>query len=97
MAPRLFVGVYLLLICLSGAGCAGLSSNEPAGDRDLAAAIQLRLSEDSIAGAQSVRVTVDQGVASLSGRLSDPGAKARVMAIVRGTPEIKGVVDNTTR
>ena len=92
--------LVVMLVAWAGAlvmGCASLTSADLGGDAELTAAIQDRLSQDAVAGRQPLGVTVDQGVATLSGSLRDAGAQARALAIVRGTPGVRGVVDRTTR
>ncbi len=78
-------------------GCASLTSADMGSDAELAAAIQDRLSQDAVTGRAPLGVSVDQGVATLSGSLRDAGARARALSIVRGTPGVRGVVDSTTR
>ena len=78
-------------------GCASLTSAETGSDAELAAAIQDRLSQDAVAGRSPLGVSVNQGVATLSGSLRDSGARVRALSIVSGTPGVRGVVDSTTR
>ena len=78
-------------------GCANLALPETGSDAELAEAIQDRLSQDAVAGRSPLGVSVEQGVATLSGSLSDAGARARALSIVRGTPGVRGVVDSTSR
>ena len=97
MTLKRFALIPLVLAILWSAGCASLDSTVPEGDLDLAAAAQHRLVEDSVTSRLALGVSVNQGVATLNGSVRDAGAKARALAILRGTPGIKGVVDNTTR
>lgn len=97
MMFKRLVLVAVLLVGTFVMGCASLTSGDLGGDAELAATIQDRLAQDAVAGRRPLMVSVEQGVATVSGSLPDAGARARALAIVRGTPGVRGVVDGTTR
>lgn len=93
---RKLMGIVGIFVGLALAGCAGLDVASGGTDADLASAALDRLAQDSVVGRLPVGVRVDQGVATVSGALQDAGARARALSIVRGTPGMRGVVDDLT-
>lgn len=94
---RKLLGIVGIFVGLSLAGCASLDTAAGGTDAEVAAAALDRLAQDTVIGALPVGVSVDQGVATVSGALRDAGARARALSIVRGTPGVKGVVDDLSR
>ncbi len=90
-------GGMVAVALLVGAGCASLSGEALIGDAAVEAEAQARLSGDTLAGRTPVGVSVQGGVATVTGSLRDAGEKARVLAIVKGTPGVTSVIDRTTR
>jgi len=60
---------------------------------DAALATRVAAAYTAQAGLQRVTVTVDRGVATLSGTVADEKTKARIEAAARGTDGIRNVVD----
>jgi osmotically-inducible protein OsmY len=60
---------------------------------DAALATRVATAYTAQAGLQHVTVTVDRGVATLSGTVADAKTKARIEAAARGTSGIRNVVD----
>lgn len=90
----------VLAALLLAAGCAsngrwgaGLDSDP---DRMLQTAVYQRLRSDPMTDALSVSLDARDGVVTIHGRLEDNVAKARVLAVIKSTPGVKSVVDETT-
>ncbi len=97
MTLKHIVVACLISTGLWAVGCASLPPAAVGEDLELAATVRDRLGQETTINRLEMGVTVNQGVATLNGSGRDAGAKARALSIIRGTPGIKGVVDNTTR
>ncbi len=60
-------------------------------DRNLAALVEQRIQNDSVAGRAMVRVSVSDGIATVRGRDISPEVMARIVSIAQNTPGIRGV------
>ena len=88
-----------LAALLALSGCAALEgrdiSAEPTSDEGIAALANSRLNDDSMVGRSTLSATVENGLATLSGVVRDEAARQRAIQILRGTPGIFDVVDQT--
>jgi len=81
-------------ITLFGVGCASMYDDGSwTAEDDLQQDIQLRLDQDAMMYKGNVRVTVDQGVATLHGSVPNEHARARAIAITEGVAGVNQVVD----
>jgi outer membrane murein-binding lipoprotein Lpp len=80
-------------------GCSSMQAYDPAGgtDQDIASDVQERLRNDAITARQVISVQCEQGIVTLAAPIYNETVRARALAIARGTPGVKSVVDNTTR
>lgn len=85
-----------VLACLLLVGCALAPDAYRDGtvvdsDRNLAALVEQRIQNDSVAARAMVRVSVTDGIATIRARDLSPDVMARIISIVRNTPGIRGV------
>ena len=82
------------------AGCATMTDNssvEPTTDAELANAVLQRLTQDAVTGMSTFNVEAEDGVVTLYGSLPDNTTRARAIAIARGTPGVKDVINKIAR
>jgi hypothetical protein len=85
---RLAPPAVVFLLCCFMAAC-GLTHS----DQSLTAEIQARLDADPVTRTSNVKVSVEGGVATLSGAVSNSDAVRKVLAITSGTSGIKGITN----
>jgi osmotically-inducible protein OsmY len=102
MKKALWVGTLAAVLAITG-GMIGCATNEPAvqeapsSDVQIAREAMNRLANDSVAGRYTFGVTVQNGVATVTGAVPDETFRLRVLGIVRGTPGVVEVVDRLYR
>jgi len=80
------------------AGLAGCDTVQPrTEDQGLTQSVMERLYQDNLVSRQVLGVTVQNGVATLRGSITDEGVRARAKAIVQSTPGVVEVKDQTIR
>ena len=99
MKKTMFVSV-LAAGALSGLfGCAALEgqdlSADPTSDEGITAVASSRLNDDMMVGRATLGVSVDNGLATLYGSVPDEATRQRAIQILKGTPGIFDVVDQT--
>lgn len=99
VSMRAVLGMVALAAALSG--CSTLSDLdtvvEPRNDAELGQLVSDRLSQDAVAARNQYRVSADAGIVTVTGLIPGEPERARVLGIVRGTPGVKGVVDQLER
>lgn len=97
-------GVVLLAAlaaALLASGCATMDAYEDesawSSDQDLADEVASRLREDTLTREQTFGVTADNGIVTLQGAVPSESARARAVAIARGTPGVHQVIDKLYR
>ena len=98
---RAFLLTAAMALCLL-AGCSTASydmEGSPAAgsDRQLAVDVVHRLEYEGLTDLRNFAVTVNNGVATVHGVVPNEPARARVLAVVRGTPGVQDVVDKMQR
>jgi osmotically-inducible protein OsmY len=73
------------------------STVAPTSDAELANDVVQRLAQDAVTGMSTFNVEAENGVVTLYGSLPDNTIRARAIAIARGTPGVKDVVNKITR
>jgi outer membrane biosynthesis protein TonB len=95
LSPRHLVAVTALAVALSTGGCK--SSTPPAADdATLSAAVQSRISGDSALSAESIQSSVQNGIVTLNGTVSNEAARSLAASDVSQVSGIKTVVNNLT-
>ena len=92
--------VATLTVVMTLAGCATMSDHsaiQPTTDRQLAAAVLQRLTQDTMTGMSTFGVEAENGVVTLYGSLRDDTLRARAIAIARNTPGVKDVINKISR
>jgi osmotically-inducible protein OsmY len=80
------------------AGWTGCDTLQPATeDQNLTQSVIERLYQDKLVGRQVLGVTVQNGVATMRGSITDEGLRARAKSIVQSTPGVVEVKDQTFR
>lgn len=83
------------------AGCAALEgqdiSAEPTTDEGIAAVANSRLNDDTLVGRATLNASVENGMATLYGAVPDEATRQRAIQILKGTPGIFDVVDQTRK
>ena len=83
------------------AGCAALQgqnlTDEPVSDEGIAALANSRLNDDTMVGSATLSASVDNGLATLYGMVPNEATRQRALQILRGTPGIFDVVDQTRK
>ena len=90
-----------LAALLALSGCAALEgqdiSAEPTSDEGIAALANSRLNDDAMVARATLSARVDNGLATLFGTVPDEATRLRALQILRGTPGIFDVLDQTRR
>jgi outer membrane biosynthesis protein TonB len=90
-----YAAVTALALTLGIAGCkSSTPAVQPADDSSLTAAVQNRLSSDSALAPESIQASVQNGVATLNGNVSNEAARSLAAADVSQVAGIKTVVNN---
>ena len=93
------LGITAALALVFAAGCAMLENPEwnpdPTSDAGIAAAATDGLSRDSMTAAANLVVTVENGLATLTGTVPDAAVRARAIQILEHTEGIFEVRDHT--
>ena len=102
MHIRSLVSIALCVACLSGAGCASLSSSTGVeevalSDADISHEIQNRLRDDLVTTRQTFGVSVSGGVVTLTGSVKNAQVRARAINIAEGSPGVREVIDRMYR
>jgi len=93
---KMILGCSLAMVLV--AGVVGCDTLPPATeDTKLAQAALERLYQDKLVSHEVLGVTVQKGVATLHGTISDEGLRARAKSIVQNTPGVVEVKDETVR
>lgn len=95
-----YVVVVALFLCSLMAGCAtgsGGGTDPGTSDEAVQTRVVQRLRADLDTAPLNLGVQVEDGVATLSGRIDAPATRMRAVSIVRGTPGVRGVIDKTYR
>ena len=89
----------MLAALLAWPGCAALEgqdlSAEPTSDEGVAAVANSRLNDDTLVGRATLKASVENGMATLYGAVPDEATRQRAIQILKGTPGIFDVVDQT--
>ncbi len=89
------------LLMLLPAGCAVLQgedlSDEPVTDEGIAALAASRLNGDGMVARATLNVTVENGLATLSGTVPNEATRQRALQILQGTPGVTDVRDHTRK
>ena len=92
---RTIVAATALSLVLSVAGCKSSTSSAPAiDDASLTAAVHSRLSGDAALSNEPIYSTVEKGIVTLNGTVSNDAARSLAAADVSQIPGIKTVVNN---
>ena len=96
--PLLFLALAALFAL---SGCASLEGQDygadPTSDEGIAALANSRLNGDSMVGSATLSASVDNGLATLYGMVPNEATRQRALQILRGTPGIFDVVDQTRK
>lgn len=86
---------------LALSGCAALEGQDvaaiPTSDEGIAALANSRLNDDAMVARATLSARVDNGLATLFGTVPDEATRLRALQILRGTPGIFDVLDQTRR
>lgn len=93
-----WMALTALMTGMMTSGCSSLQSSDATSeewtDADIKAEVIDRLSSDTITKKYNVGVISEGGIVTLDGSMADQNARFRAEAIARGTPGVKGVVNN---
>jgi len=93
---KIILGCSLALAFVAGvAGCDTLQPTTE--DKKLTQSVLERLYQDKLVSHEVLGVTVQKGVATLHGSITDEGLRARAKSIVQNTPGVVEVKDETVR
>lgn len=93
-SARTFAAVTALSLGLALAGCKSTTPAAPVDDASLTAAVQSRLSGDSALSSESIQASVEKGIVTLNGNVSNEAARSLAAADVAQVGGIKTVVNN---
>lgn len=88
-------GILMVILGLGLAGCSSLPP--PVEDQSLKQAVMERLDQDILVRRQVLSVSVQNGVVTLRGTITDEALRLRAKSIVQSTPGVVEVQDQTTR
>jgi hypothetical protein len=91
---RTLAAVTALSLALSTAGCK--SSSAPTDDATLATAVHTRLTSDGALSTESIQSSVENGIVTLNGAVSNEAARSLAASDVAQVAGIKTVVNNLT-
>lgn len=92
---RTFVAVTALALALSVAGCkSSTPAAQPVDDASLTTAVQSRISGDSALSTEQIQASVQNGVVTLNGNVSNEAARSLAAANASQVAGIKTVVNN---
>lgn len=94
-SPRYIVAVTTLVVALSVVGCKTTAAPKT-DDATIAAAVQSRLSGDTALSTEQIKSSVENGIVTLDGTVSNDAARALAASDVAQVPGIKTVVNNLT-
>jgi hypothetical protein len=77
-------------------GATGCKSAAPADDASLSTALHARISGDSAIAAESIQISVEKGIATLNGTVSNDAARSLAANDAAQVPGIRTVVNNLT-
>jgi outer membrane biosynthesis protein TonB len=93
-APRAIASAALLALTLSFAGCK--KAVAPPDDAALTSALQARISGDNALKTETIRASVENGIATLNGAVSSEAARSLAAADAAQVTGLKTVVNNLT-
>jgi len=87
-----------VLTVVAGLGLAGCGSlPPPVEDQGVTKAVMERLYQDELIRRQVLAVSVQNGVATMHGTITDEALRLRAKSIVQSTPGVTEVLDETSR
>ena len=89
--------LVLSLVGLFGLCLAGCTTPLEGVDQSLKSEVLHRLNQDDLIKRQVIGVTVEQGVVTLAGTVSDEALRMRAVGIVSGIPGVQKVEDRLRR
>lgn len=93
---KMMLGCSMAVVLAAGwAGCDTLPPSTE--DQNLTKAVIERLYQDKLVSSQVLGVTIQNGVATMHGSVTDDGLRARAKSIVQSTPGVVEVKDQTIR
>jgi outer membrane biosynthesis protein TonB len=92
--PRAITFAAVFAVALSFAGCK--RSTPPPDDASLNSAVQTRIADDSALQSESIQVSVQDGVATLNGTVSNDAARSLAASDAAQVAGLKTVVNNLT-
>ncbi|MCX7007106.1 MAG: BON domain-containing protein [Kiritimatiellaeota bacterium] len=95
MKKMMMGGLMTLVVAAWLAGCDTLQPRTE--DQSLSQVVLERLNQDSLVRRQILGVTVENGVVTLRGTITDEGIRIRAKSIAESTPGVVKVQDQTTR
>ncbi|WP_313900656.1 BON domain-containing protein [Edaphobacter flagellatus] len=95
-SPRTFVAVTALALALSIGGCKSSTPAPATDDATLTSAVQSKLSADNALSTESIQSSVQNGIVTLNGTVSNDAARSLAASDVSQIPGIKTVVNNLT-
>lgn len=90
-----FLRAAAALFLALAAGCALLDTPDPGSDAGIQAAAMDGLSRDRMTAEATLLVTVENGLATLTGTVPDAAVRQRAIQILENTPGIFEVRDHT--
>ena len=94
--PRIIATVTALSLALAFSGCKSSTPAAPADDASLSTTLQSRIAGDTALSAESIQVSVQNGVATLNGNVSSEAARSLAAADAAQIAGIRTVVNNLT-
>ena len=95
-APRIIATVTALSLTLAFSGCKSSTPAAPTDDASLSTTLQSRIAGDTALNAESIQVSVQNGVATLNGNVSSEAARSLAAADAAQVAGIRTVVNNLT-
>lgn len=98
---RTILTVLAMGVVLGVSGCASTRERvaaeipQPTADEALVIHIDQRLRNDPVTSRLRLGVQSVDGIVTLSGRIDESAVRMRAVNLVRGTPGVRGVIDNT--
>ncbi len=99
MIRKIFV-LFTVVVAASVCSCSSVRDRmadipQPTADEALVNHIDQRLRSDPTTAKLNLGISSSDGIITLTGRIDELVVRSRAVSLVRGTPGVRGVIDNT--